>query len=216
MTNNDELFFANAFLKEHFDRIVDWSIGDIKRCCRMGSDGTCGDNGALVGAFILWCCAIEYFGGLYTGNPNRGGTLSRFERFIKKYMTRYDFQKLYDLRNSLAHYYSPMHFALVHENNLEANKDFHLSKTNRGIILHLGWSVADLEKAVLSYKKDLEKSPSLKLKAWRYYKKQYPIMPVNVEVLRGSTMNSLPTGTAIQNLSASGTVDEAYWFNKQD
>ncbi len=51
--NKDDLLLANAFINTHFDRIVDWAIGDIKRCCRMNNDGTCGNNGALVGAFVL-------------------------------------------------------------------------------------------------------------------------------------------------------------------
>ena len=48
-----ELLLAKAYIDEHFDRIIDWAIGDIRRCCRMNPDGTCDDNGALVGAFIL-------------------------------------------------------------------------------------------------------------------------------------------------------------------
>jgi len=191
MDNKDELFFAKAFLKEHFDRIVDWAVGDIKRCCRMNSDGSCNDNGALVGAFILWCCAIEYFGGLYTGNANNGGTRARYKGFINKYMSRYNYQRIYDLRWSLLHYYSPHHFVLVHENNLELNKNKHLVETNRGIYLHLGWSVEDLEDAVSQYKKDLERNSLLKIKAWRYYKKQLPIMPIKIEEVKPVSISSL-------------------------
>lgn len=214
MTTNDELVFADAFLKEHFDRIVDWAIGDIKRCCRMNPDGTCDDNGALVGAFILWCCAIEYFGGLYTGNPDNGGTKTRFKEFITKYMSRYDHSKLYDLRWSLLHYYSPHHFMLIHQNNLEANKDKHLSNTNRGIILHLGWAVKDLEDAVMQYKGELEKDNNLKLKAWQYYKKQYPIMPIKFETVSPTLLSSMASLTSVQSITASGTVSQDEWFRK--
>lgn len=214
MSNINELKFAKAFLEEHFDRIVDWAVGDIKRCCRMNPDGTCDDNGALVGAFILWCCAIEYFGGLYTGNADNGGTKERYEGFITKYMNRYDFQKVYDLRWSLLHYYSPHHFALMHENSLEANRDIHLTPSNKGIILHLGWSVKDLEDAVNTYKEDLKTDDNLKIKAWSYYKKQYPIMPIKVEQLQPTIYNSLASGTAIQSISASGTVSEQDWLKQ--
>jgi len=212
MEDKGELFFANAYLKKHFDRIVDWAVGDIKRCSRINPDGTCDNNGALVGAFILWCCAIEYFGGLYTGNADNGGTLKRYREFINKYMPHYDYQKIYDLRWSLLHYYSPHHFALVHENNLEFNKDKHLMKTNRGIYLHLGWSIKDLELAINNYKKDLESSSELKIKAWRYYKKQLPIMPVEIGELKPISNSLIVTGTSIQPISASGTVAESNWF----
>lgn len=212
--NTDELLFANAFLKQEFDRIVDWAVGDIKRCCRMNSDGTCNDGGAMVGAFILWCCAIEYFGGLYTGNAENGGTRQRFEGFMTKYMKRYDYSKVYDLRWSLLHYYSPCHFALIHENNLEANRNIHLSQNNNGIILHLGWSVKDLENSVNKYKNDLKSSDLLKIKAWRYYKKRYPIMPLKSSDFISSTsiLNSLPSLTSIKSLSVSGTIGENEWI----
>ena len=105
-----ELFFAKAYINEHFDRIIEWAVGDIRRCCRMNPDGTCGDKGALVGAFILWTCAIDYFGGLYTGFTSQGATKARFREFIGKYMSRYNAEKIEDLRWSLQHYYSPHHF----------------------------------------------------------------------------------------------------------
>jgi len=213
--NKDELAFADAFLKQHFDRIVDWAVGDIKRCCRMNADGTCEDNGALVGAFILWCCAVDYFGGLYTGNFSNRGTKQRISEFIKTYMKKYDCDKVYDLRWSLLHYYSPHHFVLYHENNLKDNKDKHLTTSNRGIMLHLGWAVKDLDEAVNHYKQDLEKDNTLKLKAWKYYKKQYPIMPIKVEeIYQTKTFGSLATGTSIQPISASETIAQDYWVKK--
>lgn len=210
-----ELLFADEFIKAHFARIVDWSIGDIKRCCRMKDDGTCDDGGALVGAFILWTCAIDYFGGILTGYTSQGATKARYKAFIEKYMPRYEYEKIIDLRWSLAHYYSPHHFVLYHENNMESNKDIHLSTTTRGIMLHLGTSIQDLSDAVDAYCKDLETDKGLKIKLWRYFKEQLPIMPVEVErVIAPSTLASLATGTAIQTINASGTVSEKEWFNK--
>ncbi|NMB56387.1 hypothetical protein GYA19_00435 [Candidatus Beckwithbacteria bacterium] len=147
----------------------------------MKANGTCDDNGALVGAFMLWCCAIEYFGGLYTGNPNNNSAIKRFKGFITKYMSKYDYQKVYDLRWSLLHYYSPHHFVLYHQGDLNNNKYKHLSSSKRGIMLHLGWSVKDLEDGVNKYRRELKKSDELKMKAWEYYKKQYPIMPLKIK-----------------------------------
>jgi len=208
-----EIQFARAYIKEHFDRIIDWSIGDIRRCCRMNEDGTCEDGGALVGAFILWCCAIEYFGGLYTGLTEPSNTKARFKVFIEKYMDRYDATKVEDLRWSLSHYYSPHHFVLYHKGNLENNTSLHLTSNQGGIMLHLGWAIKDLEDAVGRYYGDLKKDDELKVKVWRFYKKQLPIMPVKVEKLISPTLfASLATGTAMQELTASGTVSQNDWF----
>ena len=210
-----ELALADAFINEHFDRIVEWAIGDIKRCCRMNPDGTCDDKGALVGAFILWTCAIDYMGGLFTGYTSQGATKARFKAFIEKYMSKYDAGKIEELRWSLSHYYSPHHFVLYHENNLETNKDIHLIVTSRGIMLHLGWAIKDLEDAVSTYRKDLRKEDALKIKLWRYYNQQLPIMPTKVEeLIRPKTFNSLATGTAIQSINASGTISPTEWLKK--
>ena len=153
----DELIFANAFLNEHFERYKKWVIGDIKKSCRLKADGTCEDNGALVGAFILWCCAIEYFGGLLTANSGTGGTKDRITRFTEKYLSKYgkyDGDKLEELRWSLIHYYSPHHFVLAHEGNLGK---YHLKKSNAGCVLHLSTAIKHLEDAVTDYTNDLWK-----------------------------------------------------------
>lgn len=208
-----ELVHAKAFIKEHFDRIISWAVGDIRKCCRMSEDGTCDDNGALVGAFILWGSAIDYFGGLYTGLASKGSTKVRFKSFIEKYMPQYDADKVEDLRWSLSHCYSPHHFVLYHENNLEQNKNLHLTQTNRGILLHLGWAVKDLENAVKKYYEELKEEDSLKIKVWRYYKEQLPIMPIQVEnIVIPRTFSSLATGATIQSVPASGTVGPDEWL----
>ncbi len=210
-----ELPIANTFINEHFDRIIEWQIGDIKKCCRMKSDGTCDDNGALVGAFILWVCAIDYFGGLYTGLTTQGATKARFKAFVQKYMPQYDWSKLEELRWSLTHYYSPHFFVLYHENNIQQNDNLHLGHTNRGIRLHLGCSVRDLEKAVKTYYEELKNSDTMKVTVWRYYNEHLPLMPVKIESLTPPiTFNSLPTLTAIHSVPASGTVGMDEWFKK--
>lgn len=212
--DKNELLFAKAFLQEHFGRITDWAIGDIQKCCRMNADGSCAEGGALVGAFILWCCAIEYFGGLYTGYTSQGSTKARFKFFIEKYMSRYDPVKVEELRWSLTHYYSPHHFVLYHENNFEENKTKHLVKTERGILLHLGWAVKDLAEAVENYSAELNTKDSLMIKAWRYYKEQLPIMPFEIENLPIKTHSSTATGAIMKPFLVSGTIGPEEWFNK--
>lgn len=215
IVNQDELLLAEAFLTKEFERIVDWAVGDIKRCCRLSADGSCAEGGALVGAFILWCCAIEYFGGLYTGNPNDKRTFYRYKEFVTKYMPSYDHNKLYDLRWSLLHYYSPHHFALVHENNIEVGRKYHLAETSRGIILHLGCSVFDFEKAVDKYKVDLQKNPELKIKAFKYWKKQLPIMPLEVSRVDKYKLNTIIDKSSLEATTASGTVSEDEWLRQK-
>lgn len=213
--NKDELIHAKAYIGEHLERLIEWVIGDIKRCCRMNQDGTCENKGALVGAFILWTCAIDYLGGLYTGYTSQGATKARYKAFMEKYMSKYNAEKIEELRWSLVHYYSPHHFVLYHEKNLEDNKDKHLTQTNRGILLHLGWAIRDLDDAVKKYQEDLEGSDTLKIKLWRYYKEQLPIMPTKIESLISPTFfSSLATGSSIQSINASGTVAQSEWFKK--
>ncbi len=183
--DKEELKKAREFLDEHFSRIKEWSLGDIKKACRIRTDGTCEDNGALVGAFILWCCAIDYFGGLLTANHNKGGTKRpRYEMFVNKYLSRYgkyDYEKLEELRWSLLHFYSPHHFALEHDPKLTM---YHLKKSNVGCILHLGKSIEDLERAVEDYTNDMNKSPQLQINAWKYWNKHPIIRPLNFEKIK--------------------------------
>ena len=82
-------------------------------------------------------------------------------------------------------------------------------------MLHLGWSVKDLEDGVNRYHEDLMSNDSLKIKLWRYFKEQLPIAPIKVETLiTPTTFGSLATGTAIQSIDASGTVGMNDWFKK--
>ncbi len=206
-----EIQQSNILIEKHFDRIRDWAIGDIKRCCNFNPDGTCSDNGALVGAFILWCCAIDYYGGLLTSNSDAGGgTKHRMAAFIGKYMPIYDADLIIDLRWSLLHYYSPNHFLLMHENEIEQARKFHLLQTERGIILHLGCSIRDLETAINQYEADLKSDNKLKLNLYHYYQSKPIIMPV--KQVRVGYLSSSASGTAIPPLSASGTVGEFDWY----
>jgi len=130
-------------------------------------------------------------------------------------MQKYDPEKVIELRWSLLHFYSPHFFLLYHENSLEQNKNIHLTDSKGGTYLHLGWAVKDLEEGVNKYWGDLKTSDSLKIKAWRYYKEHYPIMPVRIEnYIEQKTFNSLPTGANIQSINASGTVEQNSWFKK--
>lgn len=80
--DKDKLFIATEFFKARIDQIGDWCVGDIRRCCRLKKDGTYEPGGALVGAFILWVCALDYLGGLLTNSHN--DSRHRIKSFLEK------------------------------------------------------------------------------------------------------------------------------------
>jgi hypothetical protein len=176
-----ELKQAKEFISTNFIRLVNWSIGDIKKCCRMREDGTCEENGSLVGSFILWCCAIDFFGGLFTGRATRHETERRFNEFVNKYMNNYDYKKLIDLRWALLHFYTSRHFAFHQSNNICDCKQIHLTNSNSGIVMDLYCSIRDLENAVKHYQQDLEQSEELQIRLFRYFKVSKTLMPIKIE-----------------------------------
>ena len=180
-----EQLYADTFLKEHFERIKTWAVGDIRKCCRLKKNGVCQKNGAFIGTSILWICAIEFFGGLLTSCSGQRETNRRIESFVKEYLSKYgkyNPQKLNDLRWSLVHFYSVRHFTI--DESKEGRKH-HLKKIeNRDCLLHLGRMIEDLEKAVSDYTKDLWKDPRLRIKAFRYFRKTKIIMPISFEKMK--------------------------------
>lgn len=186
----DELILAKALIKNESVRIYDWVVGDIRKCCRLKKDGSYKRGaGSLIGAFILWCCAVDYFGGLIMGikkyTDYDGGikmenysTKRHIKTFVDKYLSKYgeyNANKIYELRNSLTHNYTLSGYQIVeHDPN---NKSHHLKWSNKGYILHLGASLEDLEKAVKDYLKDLKRDNELIINAFRYYRKNPILMP---------------------------------------
>lgn len=200
-----ELRKAEDFILKEFDRLIEWSIGDIKKCCRLNTNGTCEANGSLAGSFILWCCAIDYFGGIYTGCTKQGETTRRFKEFVKRYMGKYDYKKLLELRWALLHFYSSRHFAFHQSNDINTNKQIHLTVSNNGIVLDLSYAIKDLENAVNLYKNDLLKSDDFKIRLYRYYEVSSPLMPINIERGKSPKMHSLPGAIGFSE-STAGTA----------
>lgn len=195
MINKDELIFADIFLKsKSFKIIYDWVIGDIRKCCRIKKDGTYKKGaGSLIGAYILWCCAVDYYGGLFLGvkkyrnwdkkiKRENYSTRQHIKSFVNKYLKKYDSydpDKIYRLRNSLTHNYTLDGYTIVeHDPN---KKTYHLKLTNKGYLLHLGCAIEDLEKAVKDYLKDLKKDSYLKIHAFEYYTLNPILGPLNPE-----------------------------------
>jgi hypothetical protein len=212
IVDKDKLFIADAFLEKHFDRLVlEWSVGDIKKCCRMREDGSCEDGGAMVGAFSLWVCSIEYLGGLLTGNTKAKGTGDRITKFVGAYLGGYNPAFITELRWSLLHFYSPHHFSLIHEDNILAARKYHLQKvlgTEDQFHLHLGCSVADLEGAAKKFIDDLWGSEEMRMTAFTFYQTHLPLMPMKAIslFLADNLANSNPSIAGIGMVPGSGTV----------
>lgn len=179
--NKGKLFIAKEFFKARIDQIGDWCVGDIRRCCRLKNDGTYEQGGALVGAFILWVCALDYLGGLLT-NAHKDSRI-RIKAFLEKYVNKargdkkkYDSQGILDLRDGLVHSYCP-NFLLVSS----VDRKLHLAKIGDRTFLVLEEVVEDMEKAFELFKKDLLASDKMMIKAFDYYKKYPPLGPVKVQ-----------------------------------
>lgn len=181
--NNDELQIAEALLKQESKRIYCEIVGGIRKCYRFRKDGSYKtETSSLIGTLILWCCAIDYYGGLLEGFKkyrNRQGKLKkedysskqRIKAFVKDYLKRYgnyDYNKVYKLRNSLVHSYTLDGYGVV---ECDSNKrKTHLTKDEKDRhLLHLELAVKDLKKAIKDYMKDVTNDDKLKICAYEYY-----------------------------------------------
>ncbi|OGE63742.1 hypothetical protein A3A14_04215 [Candidatus Daviesbacteria bacterium RIFCSPLOWO2_01_FULL_43_38] len=193
--DQDELLIAKALLKKEFKRVYNWVVGDIRKCCRLKKDGTYKRGaGSLIGAFILWCCAVDYFGGLLIGIKkyrNWKGELKKedysskqhvkafVETYLKKY-GEYDAEKVYRLRCSLVHNYTLSGYEVV-EHDLSKRSN-HLTKDSKNRYwLHLGSAIEDLEKAVEDYMNDVKKHDNFKINAYEYYTVHPLLKPMDLK-----------------------------------
>lgn len=175
-----EQAFADAFLKQEFERLKEWSIGDLRRASNLNADGEFVGKGAYVGTTILWICSIDFFGGLLTGCYKERETKRRIRTFVDDYLKKYgsyDPDKLYDLRWALVHFYTVRHYTL---DESKENKKNHLKKIkSRDTLMHIGRMIEDLENAVKDYTKDLWEKPDLRIRAYRYFKETNPLMVID-------------------------------------
>jgi hypothetical protein len=180
-TDPDKLLIATEFFKSRIDQLGDWCVGDIRRCCRLKDDGTYETNGAMVGAFILWVCSIDYLGGLLTNShlDSRKRITSFLEGYINKARgdtRKYNSKDILDLRDGLVHSYSPNCILLS-----GADRRLHLARLGDQTFLILEEVVEDTEKAFDLFKKDLLSNNGMILTAYDYYNKYLPIGPLKME-----------------------------------
>ncbi len=136
----------------------------------------------MVGAFILWVCALDYLGGLLT-NEHKDYKL-RIKEFLEKYINKarkdgksYDPQDIIDLRNGLVHSYCP-NFLLVSS----IDRKLHLERMGDRTFMVLEEIVEDTEKAFEMFKKDLLSSDKMMLTAFDYYKEYPPVGPIPIKI----------------------------------
>lgn len=172
----DKLQIAKAYLKKNLLRLMEWTIGDVKRCSRLRDDGSFSEGGALYGAFILWVCAVDYWGGVYTNFSKPENMNKRFKAFVTDYLRqqnkRYNYVQLYELRNAITHYYTLKYFVLAHEPELN---DKHLRKIKSvGRWLVLKPAITDLENAILELIEDIKGDDKRIIKAFDFCKEHIP------------------------------------------
>ncbi len=171
--------FAKEIFDAHIDGLGDWVVGDIRRCCRLKTDGQYESNGAMVGAFVLWVCAIDYLGGLLTNNHNDSSV--RMMVYITEYLNKarpqegpfYKETDIFNLRNGIVHSYSPPNFLLTNSQS----KRLHLTTQGGYTWLVLECVIDDMEKAFVNFRNDLLSNEKILLKAFDYSMKFPPLSP---------------------------------------
>ena len=185
LSKENKIELGKPYIKEHINRLYDWSVGDIKRCCRLRADGSFEDGGAPFGAFILWVCAIDFWGGVMTNLAGKKDASQRFKAFVNGYLKDqnklYKHNEIYDFRNELIHYYTLMHFSVEHDPNFNSK---HLQKLNNGSrLLVLGPAISDLETSVTKLITDIKNDDEKTITAFEYFADHLPPKSASSESL---------------------------------
>jgi len=176
LSKENKLKLARPYINDHINRLYDWSVGDIRRCCRIKADGSFEDEGALYGAFILWVCAIDFWGGVMTNLAEKRDSNQRFKAFVNGYLKKqselYKYSEIYNFRNELTHYYTLMHFSVERDPNFNSK---HLQKLKNGSrLLVLGPAINDLEASVTNLITDIKNDGDKIVTAFEYFVNHLP------------------------------------------
>jgi hypothetical protein len=141
--------------------IFGWAYKDIERASVKGE--------AKLAGFILGACFIDTLAGFYFGinrSMSKNNSGKRFTTFVKKYLKRYNAEKLWeDLRCGLVHSYAEGGTYVF----TDANKaGYHFNKIKDGrILLNLEDFCADLREAYRLYRNDILINDKIYAKALR-------------------------------------------------
>lgn len=151
-------------LVEILDRyLFGWEYKDIERASLFGE--------AKLAGFILGACFIDAMAGFFAGVTKEkvsNGSSDRFKEFVKKYLSKYDSEKLWaDLRCGIVHSYAEGGTYVF----TDANKaGFHFNSTSGGkIILNLEDFLSDLREAYKNFRNDILTNNDIFLKAKTRY-----------------------------------------------
>jgi hypothetical protein len=159
-------------LVDILDKILfEWEYKDIERASIYGE--------AKLAGFILGACFIDAMAGFYTGlkrENSKKGSGTRFKEFARKYLLKYDAEKLYgDLRCDLVHSYTEGGTYIF----TDAKPDLHLKLTPKGkIVLNLEDYLVDLKLAYLGLRNDILHDENIFIKAKQRYLSMHLMGPV--------------------------------------
>jgi len=165
--------------KEQLVNILDqylfgWEYKDIEKASVFGE--------AKLAGFILGACFIDTMAGFFAGVAKKNvgsGSSDRFKDFVKKYLPKYDAEKIWvDLRCGLVHSYAEGGTYVF----TDANKaGFHFNFTPTGkIILNLEDFLSDLRKAYKNFRNDILIDNNVFLKAKNRYESMGLMGLVNI------------------------------------
>jgi len=173
---------SKEITKEELIKILDtylfgWEYKDIERASIQG-------NAKLAG-FILGCCFVDAMAGFYFGidkEEAKRNAGERFKEFVKKYLPKYDKEKLWeDLRCGLVHSYAEGGTYVF----TDANKaGFHFDRTPKGkIILNLEDFCADLREAYRKFRQDILTDDNVFQRAKKRYESMGLMVLIKIEDL---------------------------------
>ena len=130
-------------VKELDSSFLEVALVDIDRALKENTN---------LAVFILGVCMIDALAGFYGGKekPTNEGNADRFKNFVKKYLTQYDADDLWEVRNGLLHSYAVEKYSFV-------NKKPHLhdQPTNGGKFINDENFCSDLKSAYESFKNEI-------------------------------------------------------------
>lgn len=124
------------------------------------------DVDAVLAIFTVASCLIDQLGGIMNGGKSTGRT---YQKFIERYMPKYDKHKLYsDLRCALVH-----NFSIGRDFLLDRSvPEFHLQLTQQGkTIINIQSFVTDIEIGFNEFINDLHNDERTRISASNWLKK---------------------------------------------
>lgn len=130
-------------VKELDSSFVEVALVDIDRALKENTN---------LAVFILGICMIDALAGFYGGKEKTTskGNRNRFKNFVRKYLSQYNADDLWAVRNGLLHSYAVEKYGFV-------NKKSHLhdKPTNGGKFINDENFCGDLKSVYESFKKDI-------------------------------------------------------------